>query len=186
MAAPAFEALRYEVKDHIATITLNRPDQLNSFNGQMAQELRAVWDVTDRDDDVRCVIVTGEGRAFCAGADLSGGNAFRARDGDAASTKVNRDGAGLVTLRIFESLKLREPEAGDRRREWRGGWRWAHDDLANGYPHRVNRCALRDGVHAARDRSRGRVILLHAAARRRLDDVGMVLFRPRVSGGGST
>jgi enoyl-CoA hydratase/carnithine racemase len=109
MAAPTFEALQYEVKDHIATITLNRPEAMNSFNGAMARDLRAVWDETDRDDDVRCVIVTGAGRAFCAGADLSGGG-FGSRSGTASAgdpppEKVGRDGAGLVTLRIFESLK---------------------------------------------------------------------------------
>lgn len=112
MAARDFETLLYSVEDGVATVTLNRPDKLNAFNTQMMQDLIAVFDETDADDKVRCVIVTGAGRAFCAGADLSaGGSTFdydkrsaedreaRVRDG------VQRDGGGLLTLRIFDSLK---------------------------------------------------------------------------------
>ena len=68
-----FSQIRYHVDDHIATITLHRPDKLNAFTGTMMQELIAAFDRTDADDDVRAVIVTGAGRAFCAGADLSSG-----------------------------------------------------------------------------------------------------------------
>lgn len=112
MASPSFETLDYAVEDHAAIVTLNRPDKLNAFNTQMMKDLIAVFDETDRDDTVRGVIVTGAGRAFCAGADLSsGGNTFdyEARGGDALAARqrdgLQRDGGGLVTLRIFESLK---------------------------------------------------------------------------------
>ncbi len=102
MTDAAFEHIAYEVADHVATITLNRPDKLNAFTATMARELIAAFDVVDADDDVRAVVVTGAGRGFCAGADLSqGGETFAYAD----ATDVHRDGGGLVTLRIFECLK---------------------------------------------------------------------------------
>lgn len=112
MGQPSFETLLYSVEDGVATVTLNRPDNLNAFNTQMMRDLIDVFDLTDADDEVRCVIVTGAGRAFCAGADLSGGGEtfdYEKRGGEdrAARTRdgVQRDGGGLLTLRIFESLK---------------------------------------------------------------------------------
>ena len=103
---PTFETLLYAADDGIATITLNRPDKLNAFNAQMTKDLIAAFDETDGDDDVRAVIVTGAGRAFCAGADLSaGGQTFDYKRGAEAGEGVQRDGGGLVTLRIFDSLK---------------------------------------------------------------------------------
>ena len=112
MAAPTFETLLYSVEDGIATITLNRPEKLNAFNTQMMQDMIAAFDATDADDNVRAVIVTGAGRAFCAGADLSAGAQtfdYEARGGEAMATRTDngaqRDGGGLLTLRIFDSLK---------------------------------------------------------------------------------
>ncbi|MFN0182442.1 MAG: crotonase/enoyl-CoA hydratase family protein [Aquabacterium sp.] len=112
MTMPAFETLTLDVAGAIATITLNRPDKLNAFNTQMRDEMIAAFDHTDADDAVRAVIVTGAGRAFCAGADLSsGGKTFDYAARDEArreETKVGdtyRDGGGLVTLRIYRSLK---------------------------------------------------------------------------------
>lgn len=109
---PTFETLLYAVEGGIATITLNRPEKLNAFNVQMMKDLIAAFDATDADDAVRAVIVTGAGRAFCAGADLSAGaetfnyDARGAEDKEAGAREgVQRDGGGLVTLRIFESLK---------------------------------------------------------------------------------
>jgi enoyl-CoA hydratase/carnithine racemase len=112
MPSKDFEAIIYEVVDGIATITLNRPETLNSYDRVMRRELLAAFDQTDADDAVRAVIVTGAGKAFCAGADVSGGaKAFdpRAR-GDKAEDNVSvngivRDGAGQIALRIFRSLK---------------------------------------------------------------------------------
>ncbi|BDB26581.1 crotonase/enoyl-CoA hydratase family protein [Cupriavidus sp. P-10] len=106
-APPSFETLRYAVEDGVATITLHRPDQLNAFTAQMMQDLIAAFDATDADDNVRAVIVTGSGRAFCAGADLSGGGStfdFEKRYGASPDT-AHRDGGGRVSLRIFRSLK---------------------------------------------------------------------------------
>ncbi|THD81632.1 MAG: enoyl-CoA hydratase [Phenylobacterium sp.] len=112
MAQPTFETLLYAVEDGIATVTLNRPDKLNAFNTQMMRDMIDAFDLTDADDAVRCVIVTGAGRGFCAGADLSGGGEtfdYEKRGGEdrAARTRdgVQRDGGGLLTLRIFDSLK---------------------------------------------------------------------------------
>jgi len=102
-----YTQIRYEVADRIATITLNRPDQLNAFTGVMMREMIDAFDRVDADDDVRVVIVTGAGRGFCAGADLSGGGETFSRGGSDEMTDVGvpRDGGGLVTLRIFECTK---------------------------------------------------------------------------------
>lgn len=101
-----------EVSDHILTITLDRPDKLNAFTGRMMNEVIEAFDRADADDDVRVVIVTGAGRGFCAGADLSaGGDTFNVEGrGDDVGVSadeggVHRDGGGRVTLRIFESTK---------------------------------------------------------------------------------
>jgi enoyl-CoA hydratase/carnithine racemase len=100
-----FEQIRYEVADGVLTITLNRPDRLNAFTETMMNELIAAFDASDADDDVRAVIVTGEGRGFCAGADLAkGGETFDWRE-RAAAGDVPRDGGGRVVLRIYDSLK---------------------------------------------------------------------------------
>src|SRR3954447_24336070 len=102
-----FEQIRYEVADGVLTITLDRPDRLNAFTGVMARELIEAFDRSDADDDVRAVIVTGEGRGFCAGADLeAGGDTFNAEaQGREYDGEVPRDGGGQVVLRIYESLK---------------------------------------------------------------------------------
>jgi enoyl-CoA hydratase/carnithine racemase len=97
----------YEVSDNIATVTLHRPDKMNAFTGVMMNELLQVFDEIDADDNVRAVIVTGSGRAFCAGADLSHG-AETFSDGKLSGqtpTAVRRDGGGMVTLRMFRCNK---------------------------------------------------------------------------------
>ena len=66
-----FETIRYEVEDRIATITLNRPDRLNALSPAMVRELRAAYAAAESDDAVWITIVTGAGRAFCAGADVT-------------------------------------------------------------------------------------------------------------------
>ncbi|MCU1603041.1 MAG: enoyl-CoA hydratase [Frankiales bacterium] len=96
--------------DGIATVFLDRPDKLNAFTAKMMDELLEVFDRTDADDAVRAVVVTGRGRAFCAGADLSSGaGTFDYENQSEAmalhENGVHRDGGGLVTLRIFDSLK---------------------------------------------------------------------------------
>ncbi|SIT39183.1 Enoyl-CoA hydratase [Paraburkholderia piptadeniae] len=111
--SPHFDTLRYTVDNGIATITLNRPEKLNAFTDTMMQEIVGALDVTDADDEVRCVVFTGAGRAFCAGADLSSGaesfNYAEQHDinvhADVDVDTVHRDSGGLVALRIFRSLK---------------------------------------------------------------------------------
>jgi enoyl-CoA hydratase/carnithine racemase len=100
-----FEEIRYEVDDHVLTITLNRPDRLNAFTPTMGRELIEAFDRADEDDDVRAIVVTGEGRGFCAGADLgAGGSTFDWRDRQ-QNGEIPRDGGGRVTLRIFDLTK---------------------------------------------------------------------------------
>ena len=107
-----YEQILYDVSDGVATITLNRPDQLNAFTVRMMHEVIDAFGRTDADDDVRAVVVTGAGRGFCAGADLSGGGeTFDASSGGPEvgvgddGHRHPRAGGGRVTLRIFESLK---------------------------------------------------------------------------------
>lgn len=101
-----YEQITLDISEHIATITLNRPEKLNAFTGQMMMELIDAFDHTDANDDVRVVVVTGAGRGFCAGADLaSGGDTFDAEAQGQGLDKINRDGGGIFTTRVFESLK---------------------------------------------------------------------------------
>jgi enoyl-CoA hydratase/carnithine racemase len=113
----SFETLRYDVDDGVSTVTLNRPEKLNAVTPTSIEELIAAFDDADRDDRVRAVIVTGAGRAFCAGADLSGGGKTFERGGPTAqdphtpserettSAEEHRDGGGRVTLRLFDLKK---------------------------------------------------------------------------------
>lgn len=114
-----YSTIRYEVAENILTLTLNRPDHLNSFTLEMAQELITAFNRASDDDDVRAIVVTGEGRAFCAGMDLSGsGNVF-GLDEDLLPTMEDmehrlddpeisagvRDTGGQVTLAIYDCNK---------------------------------------------------------------------------------
>jgi len=100
----SFTEIRTAVADGVCTITLHRPEQLNAFTTTMLRELIEAFERTDADDAVRVVVVTGAGRGFCAGADLSsGGGTFDYRE--PGGPRAHRDGGGLVTLRIFESKK---------------------------------------------------------------------------------
>ncbi|MEY2767512.1 MAG: hypothetical protein RI912_1175 [Actinomycetota bacterium] len=103
----SYEHITLDIADGIATITLNRPDKLNAFTGTMMHEMISAFDRTDADDAVKAVIVTGAGRGFCAGADLSsGGDTFSRGGSDVVGDRgIPRDGGGLLTLRIFDSLK---------------------------------------------------------------------------------
>ncbi|KAF0171973.1 MAG: crotonase/enoyl-CoA hydratase family protein [Hyphomonadaceae bacterium] len=108
-----FETCFLDIADGVAVLTLNRPDRMNAFTGQMMLDMIASFHQTDADDSVKAVIVTGAGRAFCAGADLGAGAKtfdYEARDdrperGGKESLEYLRDGGGRVTLRIYESLK---------------------------------------------------------------------------------
>jgi enoyl-CoA hydratase/carnithine racemase len=100
-----YEQILTEKSEGILTITLNRPERLNAWTGQMGHELRAAFDDADADDEVRAIIITGAGRAFCAGADLQGGGeTFDYRKRDTAGA-AGRDNGGEFTLRVFDSKK---------------------------------------------------------------------------------
>ena len=100
-----YEQILTDTSEGILTITLNRPDRLNAWTGQMGHELRAAFDAADADDDVRAIIITGAGRAFCAGADLEGGGeTFDYRKRETAGA-AGRDNGGEFTLRVFDSKK---------------------------------------------------------------------------------
>jgi len=99
----SFETGLYAVDDGVCTVTLNRPEKLNAVTPRSIEDLIAAFDEADRDDRVRAVIVTGAGRAFCAGADLTGGGGTFSREGVTAET--HRDGGGRVTLRLFDLKK---------------------------------------------------------------------------------
>lgn len=113
----AYDTIKCELVDQILTITLNRPEKLNAFTNTMQQELIIAFDRADKEDDVRAIVVTGEGRAFCAGADLSAGaDSFdidarrgslkRLPNGTVDYSDPNvRDSGGRLTLRIFRCLK---------------------------------------------------------------------------------
>ncbi|MCM3691208.1 crotonase/enoyl-CoA hydratase family protein [Neobacillus niacini] len=97
-----FETIKVDITNQIMTITLHRPDRLNAFNSQMLQDLFQAFDQADEDDNVRVIIMTGEGRAYCAGADLGkGGDTFR----DDSPPGEHRDEGGLLSLRIYELKK---------------------------------------------------------------------------------
>ncbi|HBX00808.1 MAG TPA: enoyl-CoA hydratase, partial [Gammaproteobacteria bacterium] len=114
-----YNTLTYAVSEGILTLTLNRPDQLNSFTLEMAQELVDAFNRASEDDSVGAIVVTGAGRAFCAGMDLSvEGNVFGLDEGQEPTLEdVSergdeehilhgvRDEGGLVSLAIFECKK---------------------------------------------------------------------------------
>jgi enoyl-CoA hydratase/carnithine racemase len=100
-----YEQIDYRVDGGILTITLSRPEKLNAFTVRMMYELLDAFDRADADDAVRVVIITGAGRAFCAGADLSSGGGTFDYTGAPQPLDEHRDGGGLVVLRIYESKK---------------------------------------------------------------------------------
>jgi enoyl-CoA hydratase/carnithine racemase len=114
-----YNTLRYDVADNILTLKLHRPEQLNAFTVEMANELIDAFNRASDDDEVRAVVVTGEGRAFCAGMDLSvEGNVFglnedlqptmedmEQRLDDPEIIEGVRDTGGLVVLAIYDCNK---------------------------------------------------------------------------------
>ncbi|MET0523853.1 MAG: crotonase/enoyl-CoA hydratase family protein [Nocardioides sp.] len=114
-----YETVSYDVEDGILTLTLDRPEQLNAFTVEMADELVDAFTRASSDDDVRAVVVTGRGRAFCAGMDLTAaGNVFGLDEGqqpsmedmrerlhDADVERGVRDTGGRVTLAIYACTK---------------------------------------------------------------------------------
>jgi enoyl-CoA hydratase/carnithine racemase len=100
--------IRYEVENGIATVTMNRPDKMNAVDTPLREELIWVFGEADRDDDVRVVVVTGAGKAFCAGADLSQGGSrfdYSSEEGKEVPMSEHRDGGGQIALAIFRCRK---------------------------------------------------------------------------------
>jgi enoyl-CoA hydratase/carnithine racemase len=101
----AYEQITTDLTDHVFTITLSRPDRLNAWTQTMCTEQIDAVARADADDEVRAIIMTGAGRAYCAGADLSaGGETFDARSRESVAGH-HRDNGGVFTLRIFECTK---------------------------------------------------------------------------------
>jgi len=183
----AYETIKYEVAEQILTITLNRPDKLNAFNATMQRELIDAFDQADRDDGIRAIIVTGAGRGFCAGADLSSGaDTF---DRDARRGPVKRLADGKVDYsdpqcarwrRPGHAAHLQVPETRDRRGKRAGRRYRRHHAACDGYPHRLRSGAVRLRVLPARHRAGSRLELVPAAPRRHLAGFGMVLHTGRV------
>ncbi|MDP3938442.1 MAG: crotonase/enoyl-CoA hydratase family protein [Deltaproteobacteria bacterium] len=99
-----YEQIEYNLEDGVLTLTLNRPERLNAYTPTMQREMIDAIERADTDDRVRAVIVTGAGRGFCAGADLGGGGeTFNSTSKRAMDD--HRDGGGVLTLRIYESIK---------------------------------------------------------------------------------
>jgi enoyl-CoA hydratase/carnithine racemase len=105
-----YETLLYRIEDRVLTITLNRPERMNAFTRRMADELIDAFDKADADDAIGVVIVTGAGRAFCAGADLEAGGETWEKHSEyiAAQSSAQRyvgDGGGQLTRRIYDFNK---------------------------------------------------------------------------------
>ncbi|MCY4214724.1 MAG: crotonase/enoyl-CoA hydratase family protein [Gammaproteobacteria bacterium] len=101
-----YNAILTDLEDGVLTLTLNRPEKLNAFTREMQTEMIDAFDAADADDQVRAVIVTGAGRGFCAGADLSsGGSTFDADARPDRESGLKADGGGVLTLRIYECRK---------------------------------------------------------------------------------
>src|SRR4029450_9808952 len=99
-----YETLRTDLAQGVMTVTLNRPDKLNAFNTVMSRELIDFFQGVNAMDEVRAIVVTGAGRAFCAGADISAGSsAFQVwNDGTAPHKRECRES---ITLGIFNCLR---------------------------------------------------------------------------------
>jgi enoyl-CoA hydratase/carnithine racemase len=106
-----FTMFDFKAIDGVAVVTFNRPDKMNTFTPVVMREMLQLFDVTDKDDAIRAVVITGSGRAFCAGAELgvAGGDTFnyakRTASDEIIANGIRRDGGGRVALRIFKSLK---------------------------------------------------------------------------------
>ena len=153
------DAIPYAVSDGIATSTPNRSEKLNALTGSMVEAFINALDRADDDDRVRAVVVTGAGRAFCAGADISAGAAaFDPAPGIAGlpqgatntddADKRLRDAGGLLTLRMYPL-----PEAADRCDPGAGGGCRRFDDAGNGRALCLHRSEVRVCFYPARDRA---------------------------------
>ena len=100
-----FNSLKTSVKNKILTICFNRPEKMNTFSGELLKEIFEALDIAEADDEIRAVIFTGCGKAFCAGADLSSGEDTFDMTDRKNSSEVKRDTGGILTLRLFNFKK---------------------------------------------------------------------------------
>ena len=101
-----FESLKTVLNKKVLTVVFNRPNEMNTFSGQMLKDILELLDEAEKDDDIRAVIFTGSGKAFCAGADLSSGeDTFDMSDKGKSDAEVKRDTGGILTLRLFDFKK---------------------------------------------------------------------------------
>lgn len=98
----AYQQILFAQDGPVLTITLNRPERLNAFTADMMAELMDAFDRADEDDAIRAVVMTGAGRAFCAGADLSGGAETFNRNTERPADTAHRESGGILALRIFD------------------------------------------------------------------------------------
>lgn len=163
-----YEAVIYEKRDHVATITLNRPEKLNAIDATLRQELIAACAEAQQDDGVRVLIITGAGRGFCSGADISGpsfaGGTASQEDESAQSQNARLDDLGWVGRQALAVYRLDKPTIA----AMNGVCAGAGMGLALA-------CDLRVG---SRD-SRFRVVFLE---RNLSPDAGLSFFLPRIVG----
>jgi len=98
----AYEAILLDIKDGVATITLNRPEKLNAFSPRMTAELYGAFAELENNDDARVIVVTGTGRAFSAGADLSS-------DGSTFNADARRTRGEMPQARPIRPWEMKKP-----------------------------------------------------------------------------
>ena len=171
----SYSQILYDVEDGVLTITMNRPEKLNAFTGTMMTEMIDAFDRSDADDSIRAVIVTGAGRAFCAGADLARWRRHvrcRRPRRSAERTQPRRRWPA-------DAAHFRQQKAGDRRSERTRGRDRRDDDARDGHPSRGRRRAVRVRIRAARHRAGGVFELVPAACSRDQPRARMGVFGPR-------
>ena len=112
-----YESIKYSVRDRIATISLNRPDKLNAWTHLMEDELRSAMAQATTDEEVRVVVLTGEGRGFCAGADMNMLDATSASGADTRPARAAQPGLGAARPGrdgVRRRAARRRPDAGQR------------------------------------------------------------------------
>ena len=100
-----YKEIKTEIRDKSLIIFLSRPEKMNTFTKNMQEEIVHALDEAEKNDDIRSIIFTGDGKAFCAGADLSSGGDTFDSSSENKKNNVVRDSGGLLTLRLFKSTK---------------------------------------------------------------------------------
>ena len=103
-----YETISLEEVNSVAILKLNRPEKLNAFNMQMLEDMLDAIDLTNSDDNIKSLVLTGSGKAFCAGADLTLGEKTFDKSFDTKAKYISdfrRDAGGILNLKIYDSLK---------------------------------------------------------------------------------